>query len=125
MTLKNIVILVVIAAVGYIAYVKFVPQEKVNEAVGNATEVDHYTKGAAAFTGGLWDQVIEHYTAALKEAPDDERATEAEARVARAYEKTKQTDKAIAAYEAFIAKHPTNENVREFQKRVDVMKSLQ
>ena len=124
MTLKNIVIILVLAAGAYFAYVNFVPQETVNEAVEGA-KPDHYTKGATAFTGGMWDQVIEHYTAALADEPGDKRSVEAEKRIARALEKNKETTKAIAAYKAFIAKHPNDPKTQKFKARVEQMEQLQ
>lgn len=124
MTLKNIIILLVVVAAAYFAYDRFAPKDKINDTVNNA-EVDPYTKGATAFTGGMWDQVIEHYSAALADKPDDPRAVDAQKRIARALEKKKETTKAIAAYKAFIAKYPNDPETQKFKDRVEKMELQQ
>jgi tetratricopeptide (TPR) repeat protein len=125
MTVQNIVILIVLAAGGYYAYTKFGGQEKVNQAIDSA-KVDHWQKAEGAFTGGLWQDVITHYEAALKEKPDDPRAAEAEFRIARAHDRLKHDSEAMKLYQAFLAKHPNYnpEDRKIIQARIETYKGL-
>jgi outer membrane protein assembly factor BamD (BamD/ComL family) len=124
MTIKTLLILVVLGVAGYFAYVKFGGQQKVEQGTQNVTEnvTDPYKAGEAAFTGGLWQQVVDSYSAALKQNPKDSRAVEAEYRIARALEKLKRDSDALHAYEAFLAKNPNHADKELIRERLEKYK---
>ncbi|MBI1373117.1 MAG: tetratricopeptide repeat protein [Phycisphaera sp.] len=112
MSANKIVMLIVVLALAYWAYMNFgTPEVKV--------EVDPYAKGKSMFDVSKYDEALAAYTQALKDKPDDKRAVESRFNVARCLEQLKRDSEAKAAYKAFAEKYPKHELADKARKRVE------
>lgn len=120
----KLVIVVVVAGVGYFIYKGGVKVSKDGVAIDKSkmsapdVEANPYAKGQFHWQTLNWDKCLAAYRKALKEDPKNEAAPVAAYRVANCLEKLKKSSEALAAYRSFLKKYPSHELNKKARKHI-------